>query len=310
MSFFFTRLGVALGVFGDFLPLVGDFVFAGCGLSVVIGELSPILSQSLAWFEGETRRMADVRSSELKTGLSSSGGPEGGDTAVSAPRVVRAFHALEEVCGLDEETVSRFKDRFQFSEPVRVRRPTSEYRASHFFPGEVCFYEAAFTYGLRLPVHPFIMELLGFLGIALGQLMPNSWRIVVNCMEIWLAANEDMIKVSELVHLYRLKESKEYGYYELVPWARRARIVRGLPSSFRYWKFRFVFVSGDDFETPASEAWGDVLRLLRQWGTPHLGASILPIVCWFMFFLSLLVVNNLPLFPCAVKRRPKLKSKY
>ena len=93
---------------------------------------------------------------------------------------------------------------------------------------------AAFTCGLRLPVHPFIMELLGFFGIAPGQLMPNSWRIVVNCMEIWLAANKDMIKVSELVHLYRLKESKENGYYELVHWARRARIVRGLPSSFRY----------------------------------------------------------------------------
>ena len=27
-------------------------------------------------------------------------------------------------------------------------------------------------------------------------------------------------------------------------------------------------------------------------------------------FLSLLVVNDLPLFPCAVKKRPKLKSKY
>ena len=57
------------------------------------------------------------------------------------------------------------------------------------------------------------MELLGFFGIASGQLMPNSWRIVVNYMEIWLATNEDMIKVDELVHLYRLKESKEYGYY-------------------------------------------------------------------------------------------------
>ena len=283
MSFFFTRLGVALGVFGDFLPLVGDFLFAGCGLSVVIGELSPILSQSLAWFEGETRRMADVRSSELETGLSSSGGPEGGDTAVSAPRVVRAFHALEEVCGLDEETVSRFKDRFQFSERVRVRRPTNEDRACHFFPGEICFYETAFTCGLRLPVHPFIMKLLGFFGIAPGQLMPNSWRIVVNCMEIWLAANEEMIKVSELVHLYRLKESKEYEYFELIPWARRARIVKGLPSSFRYWKSRFIFVSGDDFETPASEAWGDVPRLLRRWGTPHLGASTFSIVCWFLF---------------------------
>ena len=56
--------------------------------------------------------MAEIRSSELETGLSSNGDPDGGDTAVSAPRVVRAFHSLEEVCGLDEETVSRFKDRF------------------------------------------------------------------------------------------------------------------------------------------------------------------------------------------------------
>ena len=31
VSFFFAHLGVALGVFGDFLPLVGDFIFAGCG---------------------------------------------------------------------------------------------------------------------------------------------------------------------------------------------------------------------------------------------------------------------------------------
>ena len=254
LSFFFARLGSTLGVSGDFLPLVGDFIFASCGLSLVIGELSPILGQSFAWFKGETRRMVEVRSSKLEIGLSSSGDPEGGDTAVSAPRVVRAFHALEEVCGLDDETVGRFKDRFQFPERVRVRRTTNEDRACHFFPGEICFYEAAFTCGLRLPVHPFIMELLGFFGIAPGQLMPNSWRIVVNCMEIWLAANDDMIKVSELVHLYRLKESKEYGYYELVPWERRARIVRGLPSSFRYWKSCFFFVSGDDFETPASEA--------------------------------------------------------
>ena len=60
VSFFFARVGVALGVFGNFLPLVGDFIFAGCGLSLVIGELSPILGQSLAWFEGEISRMVEV----------------------------------------------------------------------------------------------------------------------------------------------------------------------------------------------------------------------------------------------------------
>ena len=210
----------------------------------------------------ERGTMSEVRSNELETRLSSSSDPVEVDTAVSTPREVRAFHALEEMCGLDVDTMGRFKDRFQFLEWVRVCRPNDEHRACHFFLGEVCFYEAAFTCGLRLPVHPFIMELLDHFSIAPRQLMPNSWKIVINYMEIWLAANGDMIKVGELVYLYRLKESKEYGYYELVPWERRTRIVRGLPSSFRYWKSRFFFVSGDDFETPSSRDWGDILRLL------------------------------------------------
>ena len=84
-------------------------------------------------------------------------------------------------------------------------------------------------------------------------------------MEIWLVAiDRDMIKVDKLVHLYRLKESKEYGNYELVPWLWEARIVRDLSSSFQYWKSRFFFVSGDNFETLFGEVWGDVLRLLRR----------------------------------------------
>ena len=135
-------------------------------MSVVLGELSPILGQSLAWFEGDTKGMSEVRSSELETGLSSSEGPVEGDTAISVPCPVRDFYALEEACGMDADTVARFKDRFQFPEQVRVRRPGNEDRACHFFPGEVCFDEAAFTCGHRLPVHPLVKELLGYFGIA------------------------------------------------------------------------------------------------------------------------------------------------
>ena len=88
------------------------------------------------------------------------------------------------------------------------------------------------------------MELLDRFGIVLGQLMPNSWRIVVSYMGIWLVdTDRGMLKVDKLVYLYCLKESKEHGYYKLVPWERRTRIVRGLPSSFRYWKSRFFFMS-------------------------------------------------------------------
>ena len=122
-----------------------------------------MLRQSIDWFEGlvkEWGTMSKVRSSELEIGLSSSGDPVKEDTAVSTPREVKAFHALEEVCRLDANIVGIFKDRFQFPERVRIRRPNDKDRACHFFLGEVCFYEATFTCGLRLPVHPFIMELL------------------------------------------------------------------------------------------------------------------------------------------------------
>ena len=77
--------------------------------------------------------------------------------------------------------------------------------------------EVAFQCGLRFLVHTFIMELLNHFNIAPGQLMPNSWRIVISCMEIWMVVTKgDTIRLDEFVHLYCLKESKGYGYYELV----------------------------------------------------------------------------------------------
>ena len=172
--------------------------------------------------------MSEVRLTELEIGLSSNDDPveARGDTTVSAPWEVRAFYALDKVCGLDADTLSRFTDRFQFLDRVRVRLPSEEEWTYHFFPREVCFYRATFLCGLRFPVHPFVMELLGHFGIAPRQLMPNLWRIVVSLMGIWLVATDgDMIKVDKFVYLYRLKASKEHGYYELLPWERRTRII-------------------------------------------------------------------------------------
>ena len=217
ISFLFTRLGGSLGVF----PHLENFVFEGNNLDVVVADLLALLRQSIDWFRGLVRKweaMSEVRSSELETGFSSSGDPVEGDTVASNPSEVRDFYALKEECGLDADTLGRFKDKLQFLERVKVRLPSEEDRACHFFPEEVCFYETAFVCGLRFLVHTFLMELLDHFGIAPRQLMPNSWRIIVNYMGIWLATMDgDMLKVDEIVYLYRLKASKEYGYYELVP---------------------------------------------------------------------------------------------
>ena len=78
--------------------------------------------------------MSEVRSSELEIGLSSNDNLVGVevDTMLSIPQEVRAFHALGEACGLDDETLSRFRDRFQFPKRVKVRLPQEEERACHF----------------------------------------------------------------------------------------------------------------------------------------------------------------------------------
>ena len=72
--------------------------------------------------------MPEVRSSELEAGLLSSDDlvEVEVDTAASNPYEIRAFHDLGEVCCLDDETLSRFRGRFQFPDKVSVRLPHSE----------------------------------------------------------------------------------------------------------------------------------------------------------------------------------------
>ena len=57
-----------------------------------------------------------------------------------------------------------------------------------------------------------------YLHLALAQLMPNSRQIVVSCMVVWMSANDgDIIRKDESLHFYRLRKSKDLGYYEFKP---------------------------------------------------------------------------------------------
>ena len=102
---------------------------------------------------GEWRVMLEVRSSELETGLSSSDDPieVEEDTATSSPRKVRAFSALGEACGLDAETLSRFRDMFQFPKRVRVLLLHKKERACYFSPGRCASMRLLSSAGLGFP---------------------------------------------------------------------------------------------------------------------------------------------------------------
>ena len=67
----------SLGVFHH----LENFISEGNNLGVVVADLLLLLRQSIDWFRDLVREaMSEVRSSKLKTGLSSSGDPVEGDT--------------------------------------------------------------------------------------------------------------------------------------------------------------------------------------------------------------------------------------
>ena len=128
VAFFFARLDMFIGFSSGHCPYVGNFALTNSSLSLVLGDLYPLLCQSLDWFKsvrGVLRREnmgSKVRSSDLEANLSSSastGGVEM-DTAISVPSSSlpsisaspQSFHALKEESSLREDTFIRFRDRF------------------------------------------------------------------------------------------------------------------------------------------------------------------------------------------------------
>ena len=58
-------------------------------------------------------------------------------------------------------------------------------------------------------------------------------------------------------------------------------------------------MSGDDVATPFSRDRGNILRLLRQWGTPTLGASLFLLVISSFLMFVVIITNSLFLVLCS-----------
>ena len=77
MPFNFFPFRASRGIFGV-SPHLENFISEGNSLGVIVPDLLPLLRQSIDWFRDLVREvMSEVRSSELETGLSSSGDPSG-----------------------------------------------------------------------------------------------------------------------------------------------------------------------------------------------------------------------------------------
>ena len=118
------------------------------------------------------------------------------------------------------EDLQRNKENFRVSSSIVVWAPHHNRRASRPQAGRIAFNTALLRLGVRLPLHPFIHDILEVLDLSPTQLTPNSYRLMLGSYVAWRIANDHDLTPREFFFLFTVKQSSgAEGYYFLTKWS-------------------------------------------------------------------------------------------
>ncbi|GFY81009.1 hypothetical protein Acr_01g0008180 [Actinidia rufa] len=174
------------------------------------------------------------------------------------------------------EKLNALRETYSFPPRVRVRLPDEEETITSARPGEVAFYMAAFPAGLRFPLHSTIRLILQFYNIFPAQLVPNAWRSIACSMAMWQVFKYTL-SLFEFRNLFSLNSNPKPDQGWLYFKARNKKaMLGGYPSNVKWWKSKFFFVSGDEWEIPEGTSCEGAPRVPRIWGIPYKHYNNLP----------------------------------
>ena len=114
-------------------------------------------------------------------------------------------------------------------------------------PKMVCFFEVAFENSLHFPLHPFIKKVLQHFNVCPSQLSPNFWGVLVGFLVIFRDKGLGVPSIALLLEFFSVKEAAEDFLY-IFKRSGAKLIISDLPSSHKFWKERYFFVSGRHWE--------------------------------------------------------------
>ena len=99
------------------------------------------------------------------------------------------------------------------------------------------------------------------------QLSPNFWGILIGLLVFFRDKGLGVPSIAVFLDLFSVKEAAE-GFLYLSKRASAPLIISDLPSSHKFWKERYFFVSGRSWEyDPLDEE--DTLGVPAVWTTPE-----------------------------------------
>ena len=110
-------------------------------------------------------------------------------------------------------------------------------------PKMVCFFEVAFENVLHFPLHPFIKRVMQHFNVCPSQLSPNFWGVLVGLLVVFRDKGLGVLSITLLLDFFSLKEAAE-GFLYISKSSSAKLIISDLPSSHKFWKERYFFVSG------------------------------------------------------------------
>ena len=145
-------------------------------------------------------------------------------------------------------------------------------------PKMVCFFEVTFENGLRFPLYPFIKRVLQHFNVYPSQLSPNFWGILVGLLVVFMDKSLGVPSIALLLDLFSVKEAVE-GFLYLSKSSSAPLIISDLPSSHKYWKECYFFVSGRLWEYDPTDQ-EDTLGVPTVWTTPENLRELFFVLVW------------------------------
>ncbi|KAK0607473.1 hypothetical protein LWI29_015596 [Acer saccharum] len=173
---------------------------------------------------------------------------------------------------ISEDMLPGIRAMYGIPNDVELRAPKEYERADWDIPGWTCLYEYTFRLGFRFPIPQLVRRMLVYYDLAPGQLMPNTWRILLG-LGILCERNNIQFGLGCLLHNYYLKEHlTDIGRYSLVSRNKKMDLIIDTKTNDRNWKDTFFFVKGPPVDGPWRMG-NEVYQYPRVWNRYEVGGA-------------------------------------
>lgn len=110
-------------------------------------------------------------------------------------------------CETTQEDLDRLRMEYSIPNDIKLKIPGKSHTPNHPPRGYVTLHLECFRLGVRLPLQPYFIKILGKLSLSHGQLNSNRWRVLFSLYVLYYRCGMSVPSIKEIKYLYQLRSS-------------------------------------------------------------------------------------------------------